>query len=147
MQVNELLSPADVSIEFKAANKSALLRGLADVVARSTSIPADAIAFSLAERERLGGTGTGQGVALPHARIAGLEKPFAHFARLQSPIEYGAVDDLPVDLVFMLLLPDRAECRPLQALACVARKLRNEETLRLSRSARDTAGLYSAVIG
>jgi nitrogen PTS system EIIA component len=146
MHVNELLSSADVSIDFRAVHKLALLQGLAKVIARSSCVSAEVVASSLAERERLGGTGTGHGVALPHARISQLQMPVAHFARLERPIDYQAVDDLPVDLVFVLLLPEGAECRPLHALACVARKLRDERTLRLLRRASDTFGLYSALI-
>lgn len=145
MQVSEFLSSVDVSIDFNAANKTTLLHHLANVTAKSTCLSADAVAFSLVERERFGGTGTGQGVALPHARMFQLQKPVAHFVRLKRPIDYGAVDDLPVDLVFAILLPEGAECRPLHALACVARKLRDKETLRLLRQARDTSALYSAL--
>ncbi|UZE46964.1 PTS sugar transporter subunit IIA [Rhodopseudomonas sp. P2A-2r] len=146
MRVNEFLSPVDVSINFRAAHhKLALLHGLARIIAKSTCVSANVIASGLEERERLGGTGTGNGVALPHARMSQLKEPVAHFARLERPIDYGAVDDLPVDLVFVLLLPDGAECRPLHALACVARKLRDEETLRLLRRASDTSGLYSVL--
>lgn len=146
MHVSELLSPLDVSFGFRAANKLTLLHGLAELISRSSLVPSDVIASGLVQRERLGGTGTGNGVALPHARLPEIQKMSAHFARLETPIDYASVDDRPVDLVFMLLLPGGNEGNSLPALACVARKLKDAATLASLRRASSASGLYSTLI-
>ena len=97
----------------------------------------------LTERERLGTTGVGQGIAIPHGRLADLEKIVGVFARLDTPIDYDAVDKQPVDLVFMLLAPEGAGADHLKALARVSRLLRNQAACEKLRAAKTAEALYA----
>ena len=97
------------------------------------------------KRESLGSTGVGNGVALPHARLAGLKAPFALLARLRNAIDFEAIDDEPVDIVVLLLLPETANGEQLNALACVARALRSPETLKQIREAADQDAAFRAI--
>jgi PTS system nitrogen regulatory IIA component len=108
-------------------------------------LAAEGISAEILKREELGSTGTGGGVAIPHARIQGLNKSFGILARLNNPIDFEAIDSQPVDLVFLLLLPANPVGEQLKALASVARKLRDPTSLRDLRSASGTAGLYDAM--
>jgi nitrogen PTS system EIIA component len=146
MYVRDFLSPVNVSIDFKTKDKSTLLHDLAELIATTTNISTTDIEHAVIARERLGGTGTGNGIALPHARFPGIQRPTGHFVRLEKPVDYGSVDDRPVDLAFMLLLPAGADGKPLSALACVARKLREMETLTLLRRAKDRMNFYTALV-
>ena len=89
---------------------------------------ADEVSEQITKREELGSTGVGNGVALPHARLRGLKVPFGLLARLRQGIDFAAIDDQPVDIVFLLLLPETADGAQLNALACVARAMRDPET-------------------
>ena len=147
MTVDELLAPSDVLVGLRAATKNALLEDLARRAAAALGIGLDAIFPALARRENLGSTGIGDGIALPHARLEAVSRPYGILARLREPIDFEAVDDNPVDLVFLLLLPTPGRHEPLNALACVARRLRDAETAAAMRGARDAAALYAAVTG
>jgi PTS system nitrogen regulatory IIA component len=147
MTVDELLAPSDVLVGLRAATKNALLEDLARRAAAALGIGLDAIFPALARRENLGSTGIGDGIALPHARLEAVSRPYGILARLREPIDFEAVDDNPVDLVFLLLLPAPDRHEPLNALACVARRLRDAETAAAMRNARDAAALYAAVTG
>ncbi|MEG9527753.1 MAG: PTS sugar transporter subunit IIA [Hyphomicrobiales bacterium] len=147
MTVDEFLAPSDVLVGLRAATKNALLEDLARRAAAALGIGLDAIFPALARRENLGSTGIGDGIALPHARLEAVSRPYGILARLREPIDFEAVDDNPVDLVFLLLLPAPARHEPLNALACVARRLRDPETAAALRGARDAAALYAAVTG
>src|SRR3546814_13768856 len=109
------------------SNKKALFQNRATAAARRTSLRAKNIVVTLNERERLGSTGFGGGTAIPHGKIEGLDRMFGYFARLSAPIEFQAVDNLPVDLVFLLLSPPDAGADHLKALAGVSRALRDRE--------------------
>jgi nitrogen PTS system EIIA component len=98
---------------------------------------------TLFQRERLGSTGVGHGVAIPHGKLSNLEKVFGLFARLDKPIDFEALDGEPVDLVFVLLAPDHAGADHLKALARVARLLRDEETTAKLRTLRDTGAIHA----
>lgn len=145
MKISDFLSPADVMIDVRAADKRKLLSELARKVASILELSADDIAAELLKREDLGTTGTGGGVAIPHARIKALLKPFGMLARLKQPIDFDAIDGRPVDLVFVLLVPAAAEGEHLGALAAVARKLRAPSDVARMRQAKDPAELYSAI--
>jgi nitrogen PTS system EIIA component len=147
MTVDEFLAPSDVLVGLRAATKNALLEDLARRAAAALGIGLDAIFPALARRENLGSTGIGDGIALPHARLEAVARPYGILARLREPIDFEAVDDNPVDLVFLLLLPAPDRHEPLNALACVARRLRDAETAAALRGARDAAALYAAVTG
>lgn len=146
MTVDEIIAPDDVLVGLRAPGKGALLEALATRAAARLGLGAEAILAPLVRREDLGSTGVGEGVALPHARLEGVTRPFGLLARLRDPVDYDAVDDRPVDLVCLLLLPAGDESRNLHALACVARWLRDPETAAALRGARD-AGAVSIVIG
>ena len=146
MKISDLLSPADVLIDVRASNKRLLLQELAAKAATSLNLRVDQIAPDLLKREELGSTGVGGGVAIPHARLPDLQRPFGLLARLKQPIEFDAIDGQPVDIVFVLLLPANVEEGQLGALALVARTLRSSETLGRLRRARDASELHSAVV-
>jgi PTS system nitrogen regulatory IIA component len=145
MKIPDLLSPADLMIDVRAPNKSVLLQELAGKAAASLELRVDQVAPLLLKREGLGSTGIGRGVAIPHARLPELDRPFGLLAKLKQPIEFDAIDGQAVDLVFLLLLPAAAENGQLGALALVARALRPSEVLVRLRQARTVSEIYSAV--
>jgi len=135
-----------VSIEAAFADKQKLLEDLARRASRAVDLEPDIILAELRKREQLGSTGMGGGVALPHARIHRIQKPFGMVVRLKKPIEFDAVDGKPVDMIALLLLPDTQEGKQLGALACIARKLRDPDVLTALRHARDGGELYRRLI-
>jgi nitrogen PTS system EIIA component len=146
MKVSDFLSLADVSIEAAFADKQKLLEDLARRASRAVDLEPDIILAELRKREQLGSTGMGGGVALPHARIHRIQKPFGMVVRLKKPIEFDAVDGKPVDMIALLLLPDTQEGKQLGVLACIARKLRDPDVLTALRRARDGGELYRRLI-
>ncbi len=118
---------------------------LAAKAAAGLGLGVDLVASCLLKREELGSTGIGKGVAIPHARLPELQRPYGLLARLKQGIEFDAIDGQAVDLVFVLLLPAAAESEALAALAQVARALRSAETLARLRAAKTAAELYSAI--
>jgi PTS system nitrogen regulatory IIA component len=145
MKIPDLLSPSDVMIDVRISDKNGLLRELATKAASSLKLPVDQVAPLLLKREDLGSTGIGRGVAIPHARLPELDRPFGLLAKLKQPIEFDAIDGQAVDLVFVLLLPAAAENGQLGALALVARTLRPPEILVRLRRAKTVSEIYSAV--
>jgi PTS system nitrogen regulatory IIA component len=145
MKISNLLSPADVMIDVRAPNKRLLLQELAARAASSLGLGVDQVAPYLLKREELGSTGIGGGVAIPHARLPDLQRPYGLLAKLKQPMEFDAIDAQAVDIVFLLLLPTTAENGQLGALALVARSLRPSEALVRLRSAKDASELYSAM--
>jgi nitrogen PTS system EIIA component len=125
MDVPEFLAQRDVLIDVDVRDKAALLHRLAKQAAGELELKAAEIEAALHEREKLGSTGTGGGIAIPHARLATVKRPIGVFARTRKAIGFDAIDDKPVDLAFLLLLPVGNEGRYLSALASVARRLRN----------------------
>lgn len=145
MTIDDILAPEAVVLGLRVSGKTALLEDLARRAAQSLDLDADTILAALVRREGLGSTGVGDGVALPHARLETIGKPFGLMARLREPLDFDAVDERPVDLVFLLLLPTAEGGNHLNALACVARKLRDPETAAALRGARQAAGLYRSI--
>ena len=145
MQISDLLSPTDVMIDVRASNKRLLLQEFAAKAADSLGLHVDQIASCLLKREELGSTGIGRGVAIPHARLPDLQRPYGLLAKLKQGIEFDAIDGHAVDIVFVLLLPAGAENLQLAALALVARTLRPSENLVRLRAARNVSELYSAI--
>src|SRR5262249_27521408 len=133
-------------VDVRASDKTQLLEELARRAATTLNLAAERISAEILKREELGSTGTGGGVAIPHARIQGLKRTFGILVRLKKPIDFQAVDSKPVDLVFFLLLPAESAGVQLNALASVARKLRDAARLRSLRSAGGTADLYVVMI-
>jgi PTS system nitrogen regulatory IIA component len=145
MKVSEFLFSTDVMVDVRASQKQQLLKELAQKIAPTAGLSADVINSELLKREDLGSTGTGGGIAIPHARIPGLVKPRSFFVRLKQPIDFDAIDGQRVDLVFVLLLPQNAGGEHLGALASVARKLRTPEVVARMRDALTPVELYAAV--
>jgi nitrogen PTS system EIIA component len=145
MNIREFLSAADVAIDVRARDKAGLLKELAGRAAAAINLPADMVVAAIEKRDDLGSTGIGRGVAIPHARLREIKKPVGLLARLKSPVEFDAVDEQPVDLVFLLILPAASQLDQLNALAAVARTLRDADVLRKMRSAASTTELYRVV--
>lgn len=146
-ELSEMISVDCVDAGLSAANKKALFQQLAIAMARKTGLAAKDIVASLNEREKLGSTGFGGGVAIPHGKIAGLEHVVGYFARLTAPVEFQAVDELPVDLVFLLLSPPDAGADHLKALAGVSRLLRDRNLAAKLRGARSKDAIYALIAG
>jgi PTS system nitrogen regulatory IIA component len=145
MNIKEFLSPSDVVIDLRARDKLGLLQALSIRAASTLDLSADAVADQIASRDELGSTGIGGGVSMPHARMREVKKPFGLLARLRQPIDFEAIDGQPVDIVFLLLLPASSQLDQLNALAAVARKLRDLDVLRKLRKATSPVALYQAV--
>jgi nitrogen PTS system EIIA component len=143
MNISDLLAPGSVVAALKVQGKKQLLQDLSGRAAQLVPIPERKIFETLTERERLGSTGVGQGIAIPHGRIAGLDRIVGVFARLETAIDYDAVDKQPVDLVFMLLAPEDAGADHLKALARVSRLLRNQQACEKLRAATKPEALYA----
>ena len=144
MKIKDFLTPSDVVIDVRARDKSSLLNDLSGRAASVLNLSADAVAAEIVRRDELGCTGIGGGVAMPHARLREVKRPFGLLARLQQPIDFDAIDGQPVDIVFLLLLPASSQLDQLNALAAVARKLRDEDVLTRMRRATSTTQLYRA---
>jgi PTS system nitrogen regulatory IIA component len=145
MTIKDFLSPSHVAIDVRAGDKASLLRELADRAASTLNLSADAVASEIEKRDGLGSTGLGGGISIPHARFREVKKPFGMLVRLKQAVEYEAIDGQPVDLAFLLLLPAASQVDQLNALAAVARKLRDADVLRKLRAANSAAELYRAV--
>ena len=141
--LSDLLRPEAVLTGVAAGSKKAVLVAVAGAVAGSLTGDARDIGDRLAAREKLGSTGFGYGVAIPHARLPGLTAVTGVFMRLSQPVEFGAVDDLPVDLVLALLSPVEAGADHLKALARVSRRLRDRPFLAKLRGAASRDALYA----
>ena len=143
MEIEDLLSAENVLGDFRASSKKQTLQALSRKLADNMGLDGRLIFEKLLEREKLGSTGVGKGVAIPHARIEGLDGIKGLFARLASPIDFDSVDDQPVDIVFMMLAPIDAGADHLKALARVSRLLRDEGTLKKLRATADDSALFA----
>jgi PTS system nitrogen regulatory IIA component len=143
MEIADLLSPDAVVAHLKAANKKLVLQEMAHRAAQLTRLPERRIFETLLEREKLGSTGMGQGIAIPHGRVPGIQRMTGLFAQLDHPVDFDAMDDQPVDLVFLLLAPEDAGADHLKALARVSRLLRNQAVCEKLRGAPQAATLYA----
>lgn len=125
VQLSELLETDSILADQKVSSKKEIIQSLAKEAALSLGLEEHQLFNVLWEREKLGTTGVGHGIAIPHGRIEGLDKVCGFFARLSSPIAFDAVDEQPVDLVFLLLAPESAGADHLHALASVSRTMRD----------------------
>ena len=141
--MRDLLSPEAILPHLEASSKKKVLQDLADHAAAALGLESHSVFDVLWERERLGSTGVGHGIAIPHGRIAGLPQVRACFARLAEPIPFDSADDLPVDLVFLLLAPESAGADHLHALATVSRHLRDPKLAEALRKAKDANAIYN----
>jgi len=143
MDIADLLTLRGVLAQLRVSNKKATLQELARRAATMSGVSERQIYDVLAERERLGSTGIGRGVAVPHGKLAGLPRLYGLFARLERPVPFEAIDDQPVDLVFALLIPAEAGAEHLRALACVSRLLRDAAVCHKLRGTDNADALYA----
>lgn len=147
MQLTDFLDCDAIKTALPGGNKRSLLKQLAELAAQRLELPAATVLAALNEREQFGSTGFGQGVAIPHAKIDGLERIYCLFARLGEPVDYKAIDGRPVDLMFLLLSPPNAGAEHLKALAAISRVTRDGATLERLRGARSRDALAALLIG
>jgi nitrogen PTS system EIIA component len=145
MTITDLVAPEAIVPALKVSSKKQALQELAARAAALTAQNDRAIFEVLLQREKLGTTAVGYGVAIPHGKLPKLTKMFGMFARLDRPIDFEALDGQPVDLVFLLLAPEGAGADHLKALARVARLLRDQDTANKLRAARDAQALYAVL--
>ncbi len=143
MNLAEFLKPSAVTINADITSKKRALEEVSHLLtAHSELVSEKDVLTSLISREKLGSTGLGAGVAIPHGRLKGLESAVAAFVKLEQAIDYDANDEKPVDLIFGLLVPQDATAEHLQILAKIAEMFRNESQLEAMRSAADSDALY-----
>ncbi|MBV9841666.1 MAG: PTS sugar transporter subunit IIA [Sphingomonadaceae bacterium] len=140
---SDILSPAGIVAGLAVASKKQLFQQLGTLAANAAGVDAKLVVERLGERERLGSTGFGGGIAIPHGKIEGLDHVVGLFANLAAPIDFAAIDALPIDLVFVLLSPPEAGVDHLKALARVSRRMRDREFVAKLRGAGSPDALYA----
>ncbi|HMM14710.1 MAG: PTS IIA-like nitrogen regulatory protein PtsN [Parvibaculum sp.] len=143
MELEDLVSPEGVIAHLKVTSKKQALQELAQRAAALTGVSERTVFETLLERERLGSTGVGQGIAIPHGKLSQLTRLHGLFARLDTPVDFDSVDDQPVDLIFLLLAPESAGADHLKALARISRLLRNQAVVEKLRASDDPAALFA----
>lgn len=143
MEIEDLLSADSILADFKASSKKQAIQSLAKMMAQKNGLCEREIFANLLDREKLGSTGVGRGVAIPHARVSGLDRITGMFVRLSNGIDFDAVDEHPVDLMFMLLAPEEASTEHLKALARVSRLLRDESVCGKLRVTADPSAMFA----
>lgn len=146
MNIGELLDRNAIALRVSAPNKRQVLAVVAEIAARSLGIDATVILDALTEREHAGSTGVGHGVAVPHARLAGLQRMRGVFLRMDQPVDFESVDDQPVDLIFALFAPTDAGAEHLRALARVSRLLRQADLRQQLRTARTADAIHALLV-
>jgi PTS system nitrogen regulatory IIA component len=146
MQLSDFLDFDSIKTALPGGNKRSLLQQLANLAAQRLEADPGLVLASVAEREQLGSTGFGQGVAIPHGKIEGLSRIYGLFARLAEPVDYKAIDGRPVDLVFLLLSPPDAGADHLKALAAISRVTRHSSILEKMRGARSRDALAAVLM-
>ncbi len=145
MEIADLISPETVFADIKASSKKQTLQELSRRAAATTGCDEKEILNVLIERERLGTTGVGQGIAIPHGKLASLDRIHGFFARLDSGVDFDAMDDMPVDLVFVLLAPEEGGADHLKALARVSRTLRDSARCERLRGTENADALFAVL--
>jgi len=145
MTLSDLIAPDHVIPLLKGKSKKLVLEELAIRAGKLENVPARDLFEALLQRERLGSTGVGRGIAIPHCRLAAVRRLSCVFARLEAPIPFDALDGAPVDLVFLLLAPEDAGADHLKALARLSRLMREPKTILQLRSAKDQMSLYAVL--
>ncbi|MDZ4371060.1 MAG: PTS IIA-like nitrogen regulatory protein PtsN [Phenylobacterium sp.] len=146
MNIDELLDRGAISLRVSAANKKKVLAVIAEIAARNFGLETGEVLDALTERETAGSTGVGYGVAVPHARLSGLERMHGVFVRLEQPVDFDSVDDQPVDLLFALFAPKNVGAEHLRALARVSRFMRQAELREHLRQARTADAIYALLV-
>lgn len=145
MRLSELITPEAVIPSLRVTTKKHALQELSERAGSISGLSAREIFDALLQRERLGSTGIGEGIAIPHGKLAKSRFIFGVFARLARPVDFHAFDGVPVDLICLLIAPEAAGADHLKALARLARVLRDEKTTARLRAARDVSGLYAVL--
>ncbi len=145
MDLSDLILPGSVIPSMRANSKKQAIQELAAKGAEVTGLDERQIFDTLLQREKLGSTGVGGGIAIPHGKLPGLDRIHAVFARVPKPVEFDALDDQPVDLLFLLLAPENAGADHLKALARIARILREPGVAARLRAAADPTALYAVL--
>ena len=143
MTLTDLIARDAILPSLKAGTKRLALQELSGHAARGCNVPAREILEALMQRERLGSTGIGNGIAIPHGKIAGIERISGVFARLEKPIDFDSLDGEPVDLVLLFIAPETAGADHLKALARAARLLRSQPVTARLRTTREASVIYS----
>ena len=146
MEIADLITPRSVVAQLRATNKKQALQELARRAAALTGLQERTIYDVLIERERLGSTGIGMGIGIPHGRLSGLDTLCGIFARLDRPVPFDSIDGQPVDLIFLLLAPEGAGADHLKALARVSRLLRDRNVCEKLRGTDSADALYALLI-
>ncbi len=147
MQLQDFIAPNAIMPSVKVANKKQLFQECSARAAIISGIGEREIFDALWQREKLGSTGVGNGIAIPHGKLAKAGRMFGLFTRLENPVDFDAMDGIPVDLVCVLIAPESAGADHLKALAQVARTLRDTNFASLLRATRDEIGLFSLLAG
>ena len=147
MRLSDFLDPESIRTNVAASNKRALLHQLSVFAGQGLGLDPAAILSVVAERERLGSTGFGNGVAIPHGKIAGLDRMRGFVMQLAKPVDYQAIDGNPVDLAFLLLSPPGSGAEHLKALAVISRTIRDRLMLDKLRGARSRDALAAVLLG
>ena len=145
MSLLDLISADAIIPAFKAASKKQALQEISEKAAQASGLPAREIFEALLQRERLGSTGVGAGVAIPHGKMARVGRIFAVFMRLTKPIDWESLDAAPVDLIILIIAPESAGADHLKALARIARAMRDPGLTNKLRAARDAAAIYAMI--
>lgn len=143
MDLSDLIEVSAIMPALKANSKKQLLQLLAERAAGITGLPEREVFDIILQRERLGSTGVGNGIAIPHGKLSGVKRITGVFARLETPVDFESLDDQPVDLVFLLLAPESAGADHLKALSRIARVLRDSDTVAKIRGTRDAAAIHT----
>lgn len=146
MNLGEFIDFSSIRTKLSAATKRQLLQQLGQVAAQKLGLDPGEVVDSILAREKLGSTGFGGGVAIPHGKVDGLDRVFGMVARLDEPVDFDAIDKMPVDLVFLLLSPPDAGADHLRALAAVSRLVRHASAIEKIRGARDRDALAAVLM-
>ena len=143
MPLSDMITTNAIIPALRVANKKQALQDMSERAAELSGLPVREIFDSLIQRERLGSTGVGAGIASPHGKLPKVDRIFGIFARLEKPIDYEALDGAPVDLIFLLIAPEGAGADHLKALARIARALRDPALAAKLRATKDSSALFA----
>ncbi len=146
MEISDLITAESVTADLRATSKKQAIQGLSKRAAEITGLHERAVFDVLMEREKLGTTGVGNGIAIPHGKLPNLNRMHGLFARLDRPIDFQAIDEQPVDLIFLLLAPETAGADHLKALSRVSRLLRDKSVCKKLRGTKNDEALYALLI-
>ncbi len=147
MALSDLIPGNGVTVELGASSRKQVLQSISELAAATTGLNARVIFDAVLQRERLGSTGVGQGVAIPHARLPGIDRVQGVFVRLRAPVDFESIDGRPADLIFLLLAPEGSGAEHLKALARVSRLFRREDIRQRLRAAPDADAILAVLAG